>query len=452
MAFDYTTANTGVFYRLGRPVKAVNAHLVEAVTTLPAELSTIWTPHQAAGITYEAIITGLIATYDGFKSQVVALRQALAGYADRILLDRDTVLVPLGLLSGNTRDVLSALITQMGVDAQTVKRSTVTLGAITAVAGNTGNGTALLTKVLDGYNQPIQGALAHLKYNGLDSELAVPSETMILACTADSVRDGTQEGAERFTWTGGIKNPDLDYRAEGSGQGPAITVVGASRLVIDGGFESWGGTGNNTPSSWTIDSGTAGTHVFRESTNIYLGTYSAKLLGDGATATIGLGQALTVQSLKPRRRYNLSFRVLASGVPAVGTLTVKLTGTGYTATASELVVVAAASFPVAWSLQNFWINLPSILPSDLRVVIQLTGPLSNGTAVYIDNLSVAEVVYHGGVGLVLVSGATRWIAGDVLTFTVANDAAGVFQEFMRKKYQVQLPSAGSPTISDGLAT
>jgi hypothetical protein len=61
-------------------------------------------------------------------------------------------------------------------------------------------------------------------------------------------------------------------------------------------------------------------------------------------------------------------------------------------------------------------------------------------------------VYHGGVAAAVVPGSSRFAAGDRFTFTVSNDAAGVFQEAFRKNYGVQLPSSGAPTIADALAT
>src|SRR5262245_32954113 len=293
MPLDYTGVNTGLFYRVGRILKAINAYLAQATTAMPAELKNIIDPYELADIPLP--IEGLASTYEGFKGQIVSIRQQLAAYADRALLDRDTTLVPLGVLTADLAAVLPALHQAMRNDSQTVDRSTVTVGAVTPHAQNRGNGTVLVTKVLDGFNPPVQGGLADLNYNGLDSELAVPAETMTLECIADSGRDGLQEGSEQFSWKGAIRNEDLSWQPEGSGEGPGVQVMNSSALVTDGTFENWGGTGDNTPSNWTLVGTTAaGTHVFREAgpTNVYRGTYSLRLTGDGTLADRGVTQAV----------------------------------------------------------------------------------------------------------------------------------------------------------------
>jgi hypothetical protein len=556
MAFDYTTANSGVFCRLGKIIKKINAALSLATTTYPADLKEIVDLYEAADLT--AIIEGLYGTYEGFRGQVTGVRQALAGYADRTLLDRDTVLEQLRVPQASIQAVLAALIQQMVDDGKTVQKNTVTLGSATASASNTGTGVVLATKVLDGWNSPLQGAAPHIRYNGLASELAVPSETMVVECVADSIRDGTAEGAELFAWRGGIPDAELGYQDEGSGQGPTVACANGSRTVQDGDFENWS---DNTPSNWTIAAGTAGTHVFREASNVFRGSSAAKLLGNGAQATISLEQSVPPSLLKSRRRYCLSLRVKASSVPASGQLGIRFAGTGYATTAptnevqdlqisgsptggtytiswtgpyggtqttaplaynatsaqvqaalrllkgmecvvvatqagsppdvthritlyglpgpqnlvdadvsgltggspaksvtrvtagveGDCVVLPAAAFPTDWALPHFWINTPTILPADWKLVVEVTGTLTNAVAVYVDSLALEAVTYHGGVGLVVVAGQTRWISGDRTTFTVANDQAGKFQEFFRKRYKVQLPSSGSPNISDALA-
>ncbi len=458
MALDYTTPNSGLFVRIGKLLKYINSHLADATTNLPAELKAIADLYEAADLTGQ--IAGLYGTYDGFKAQVVGLRRSLASYANNTLLDPVTVLSQLGLVTADINAVTAALIQQMIVDAKTVQQCATTVGGVTAAAANVGNGTALVTKLLDGYNAPLLGGRSHIRYAGLNSELAVTSETMTLVCTADSNVSGTREGGERFGWSGGAQYQALDYQTEGSGQGPTVPVANAGYfLVQDGDFENWGGTGNNTPTSWTIDNGTAGTHIFRESGagNFHRGTYGMKFLGTGAQAVIGVSQAISPTTLKARRCYCVSVRIKASAVPAAGNIKVYFSGTGYAAAASEKIDIAAGAFPTAaftaaGSLQSFFVVLPALIPSDWKLVVEITGTLSNGVAVYFDSLALAEVVYHGGVGLCVVAGSTRFAIGDRLTFTLTNDDAGKFQKFWRTWFKAQLPSSGAPNIPEALAT
>lgn len=560
MALDYDGANSGIFTRIGKLTKYVNSHLADATTTLPAELKAIADLYEAADLTGQ--VSGIYGAFDGLKADVAGLRQTLAGFADATLLDRDTVLSQLGVTLPSLPDVLAALHQRMLDDAETVRRSAVTLGSPAVPTGsNTGTGVVLVTKVLDGYSPPLLGAQSHVRYNGLSSELAVPAETMYLACVGDSMTGGTAEGAEQFNWSGGIQDGPLDYHTEGSGQGPTLTVANGLTLVVDGDFENWGGSGNNTPSNWTIGNGTAGTHIFREATNVYRGTYGLKFLGTGAQATMGVEQSIGSSVLKARRRYLVCLRLKASGVPAAGQVEVHWSGTGYSKTApaaevqsfqvsgtptggtytltytgpyggaqttaaiaytatsatvqaalrllaglesvvvaasagapadvthaitfrgvqgdvtqltstssltggtpvlthgtttpgveGDCVVLPAAAFPTTWMLAYFWINLPVVIPSDWKLVVQVASTLSNAVALYVDSLALAPVDYHGGVGANLVAGATRFVAGDRFSFSAANNQAGKLQDFFRQWYRFQLPSSGSPSIDDALAT
>ena len=563
MAFDYTTANSGTFVRAGKFLKYINTRLTRATTDLPAELTAIVAQAEAADLLLPQ--EGIATLYEDFKRTVTTERQQLAAYIDRIFTDRDTVLEQLRVPVADLNAVLTALLQDMTDNSREVKSCTVTLGPIVVSGSNVGTGRVLTTKVLDGYNPPLQGAMSHIRYTGLNSELAVTSETMELTCTADNPRDGVSEGSERFEWKGGVPIEKLDWQDEGSGLGPTITVANGAGLLTDGDLENWGSTGNNTPSNWTIGNGTAGTHIYRESgaTNIQRGTYSAKMLGDGAQATIGLEQSISASLLRPRRRHLVGVWVKGASVPAAGQIEVHFSGTGYTKTAptpevqtvqisgtptggtytltytgppgksqttaaiafdatsatvqaalrlleglecvvvttsagappdvthsitfrgiqgniaqltstssltggvpvithatttqgveGDCVVIPAAGFPTTFSLLYFWINTPSIIPSDWKLVMQVASTLSNTVAVYWDSVLLHPVDYHGGIAAALVAGATRFTVGDRFTFTVANDNAGVWQTFARRHWRFQLRSVAdaSEDILDTLAT
>jgi hypothetical protein len=452
VALDYVTNPTGIFFRIGPIVAATNDHGVVGATTLPAELKSIVDNYEAADMTGQ--ISGIYASYTGFQQQQTAIRQQLGSFVDATLTDQATVLNELGV-SSSIQAVLPALIRRMLDDGESVNHCTVTVGAVTAASYNVGNGTVLLTKVLDGFNPPVLGGLATVDYDGLDSELAVTGETMQFICTSDSGRDGAPEGGETFSWAGGLSADQLDaYRPEGSGQGPSLRGAAVSGLVTDGSFENWGGTGNNTPTSWAITDGTAGTHILRESDEVYRGSFSLAMVGDGGQATIAVQQAISPSRLKGRRMYNVSVRVKASTVPSVGTIKVNFTGTGYTP-GSVGIEISAANFPGDWTLYDFFISMPPVIPADWALRLAVEDSLEDNAEVYFDSLCFAEVVYHGGVGAVLVPGDEPFAAGDKFTVDIANDDAGVFQTYFRRKYRCQLPSdadgSGGESIPDSLA-
>jgi hypothetical protein len=196
---------------------------------------------------------------------------------------------------------------------------------------------------------------------------------------------------------------------------------------------------------------------------VYRGSKSLVFIGDGAQATIQVSQALTESELDPYRRYCILSQIGKSGLAAIGsgTLTIQLEGTGYTAASSEKIELNAAALAAlggtnidydSYTLQSCYINMPSDIPSDLKLVVKVTGTLTDGARVLIDNMAFGPVTYFGGTHVVLSSGRDKWLAGDKITWTVSNDDAGVIQTFFRKAYGLQLPSSGSPTIAEALAS
>lgn len=560
MAFDWVTNPTGVIYRIGRIVSRINSYNTLEVTTLPADLKIIADPYEAADMT--AQIPTVFDAFTQQQSQIQQFRQLLARFIDATIQDPVTVLDVLGVLTTDVQAIVAAIIEQALIDAKTFQKSVVTVGSVTApvTPANKGTGFALVTTTLDGYNAPLSGGQANLNYRGLLSELAVPTETMLLQCVGDSMTNSLQEGAESWNWSGALPYDAFDWHQEGSGQGPGLTTGDGYALVTDGNFENWSG---DTPSNWTIDAGAATTNIVNETATVFRGTHSAKFVGTGAAAAITLGQAISPATLQNRRRDLVGVWMRGTGVPAAGNIVVKFTGTGYTAasatdeiqtlqisgtpsggtyaiswagpyggtqttaavaynatsatvqaalrllTGLESVVVTtsagappnvthqivfsgvpgplnqitaditgltggapakaiatptpgvlgeqinlpAAAFPVAntWVWRHFWVNMPDIIPSDFRLIVSISGTLSAGTNVYFDSLVFVPVTYHGGVGCVVIPGATRFLNGDRLTFTLAN-AEGVAQAFFRKWYKAQLPSAAAPVIADGVFT
>lgn len=440
MALSYST----LFTDLGLIIKKLNTYQTMAGTTFPADRDALDT--ELAN--FLVCTNRLKPLYDAGQRALVSLRQGLSGINTIRLQDQTTVLNELSLISPEINGVLRALYRRMTLDSESVDASVVTVGSVSYAAANVGNGAVYVSKVLDGVSSPGSGMPPNQLYAGVDSELSVPSETITLECIADSEVDHTTEGSERWSVQGGQAYPKLSWETEGSGQGPGITTFNASQIVANKDFETWS---SNTPGSWTLTTGSAG--VTKESTTIYRGTYALKFAGNAALL-LDMSQAINPARLTARKQYCLSIAVKASSVPAAGNLVIKFTGTGYTASSSEKIDIAAGSLPTSWTLYKFFINLPAVLPANWALSITCTGPLSNGVNIFLDSISFAPVIWHGGVGIAVVGGSTNWLRGDRATFTLANNQAGVFQDWFRRWYGFQLRSdnAGGETISDTLAS
>lgn len=457
MALDYTGSSLGLFRHLGKLVKHFNQFRTDAMdgsTGLEADRDQITDAFDAGDL--ESVIDGLAGAYDRWKAEYVDRRATLARYMLARLQNRITVLDEIGATSLDASEIVYRLIDQMLADSQTILASSVTLGSVTAGGSNAGNGTVLATKVLDGYSSPGARAgvfyQAHPSYKGLNSELTVSSETMTLQCVEDSF---DSQGVVTFEWRGKLADQNGQYGIDTDGSGTIGNVTEihetTADIVTNPDFEDF--TTPNIPDGWTIDSGTAGTHVKSNATlsNVAHGSKSLQFVGDGALAAITISQAITSGEVSTNRRYALSAQVKADASIGAGTLTIQFEGTGYTPGGTEKITIAPGSLPTSMTLQICLLTMPASIPSDFKLVVKWDGTPTNAKNLYIDDLGLAPVSYGGGVGVAVVRGTSLFAKRDKFTFTVAN-SEGVFQKAFRQVFGVQLPSAGSPTIADSLAT
>ena len=186
------------------------------------------------------------------------------------------------------------------------------------------------------------------------------------------------------------------------------------------------------------------------------GTGWLRLRGTTNHTTIKISQDVTPTLINNLRRYCLAVWLRKTGGIGSGDLTIQFEGTGYTASSAEKIYLNTAALDAlsltTYSLHHCYINIPRNIPTDFELVVKSEGTLDIGVDVFIDSIAFGPVTYHGGIHAVVIAGVDDWLKGDYYTFTVANNDAGVFQTYFRKNYQFQLPSSGSPTILDSLAT
>ena len=337
MAFPYTVVfqNAGVIERYLIRSSSTSYTQMYAVQ-LPADIQAIIAQFGAGASGFSVAggpVAGIDTAYASFQQQVMGWKTKLQKYVENVFTDPATVINNLNqaLRSTDLKTIQQAIMQQMIDDAQSLKPSTVTIGSVTAASNNKGNGTVLADKVLDGFSAPLTGkGFSSLLYDGVNSELAVPAETMIFQCNQDSYTGGVAEGAERWNWTGGQAGKPWDWNPEGSGNGPGLITANQDTTVKNFSFDNWPTVG--PPSNWTATP-TGTTLIAKESSIVFRGGAALKITGDGATATLSLSQAIT-GNLTPRRRYSCSIQLRRGGTaPAAGTVTIQLTGTGYTSPA-----------------------------------------------------------------------------------------------------------------------
>lgn len=452
MAIDYTE----LFTSIGKAVKHYNAQLADAqnLVTDVAEIEAAFAAEDKLDV-----ISGLNPeSLDGWQTEHVNRRAALAAYVQRRLLD-PALLIELGAPSADIATVFSLLFEKMVTDSQSINASAAAAGSTAAAGTNVGNGTVKSTILLDrvtspGTRQGVTMAADH-SYGNLNSELIVP-ETITFRCIADSYYDGLTEGAEQFEVTGNL--PDQQHGVqtyEGSGTIGTFSAAHAdtAQYLSNADFENWSVT--NVPDNWTIDAGTAGTHIFEETNAslVYHGGSSLHFLGTGAQATIQVSQAPPAGALKAGRMYFVSLRLRCDSAPAAGDFLCSFSGTGYTPGSSEKITIAAASLPTSFTLYSFVALMPLNLPSDMKLILQWSGTPSITKDIYCDDVSIQPVNYAAGFGANIVRGSVPFVRDDRFTVALTN-TEGVFAAFFRRAFGIQLRSnaAAGETISDSLAS
>lgn len=453
MALDHTS----LFENIGEYLEAIRGFRT-LFTTLDGYEAEI-TNELEENADYQSL-DGVHGLFVGFKDQIVGWCDSLSGQIENLLMDRDTVLnqVP-GVGPNPTIDtLLSAFIRHSKEYQLTVLESTVTVSSPAASSrpdgsANIGDVTILADKVLDGFSEPGDGMSAHPEYAGLNSQLTVnTTETVTVTCTSDSESDGLTAGSENWVITGrASNNGPFDWREEGSGE-TTMQTLNANQIILNGEFEDF--TVSNTPDNWTLNTGSAGTHYQRESSIIKRGTYAFSFLGVTAFTDHNVSQTLAAGSVTPLQKYCLAVWVRGSAGVLAGDLTIQFEGTGYTAASTEKITMdtAALAAQVSYGLKYFYIVMPSVIPDDLKIVIKMENSLTNAVPVRFDGLCFGPVTWYGGVSVVAIGGATNAIRGDRYDFTIANDGAGYFQDYFRRKYKIQLPSSATPSAANSLVT
>jgi len=345
-------------------------------------------------------------------------------------------------------------IADMKAASQTVQSNTVSQ-TNTVGGSNVGNGP-LVTSIENS--------------DGTNAEL-VYGETIRVKVTADSYSSTNNVNAETITISGQkgvVSMLDANWPS-GSGATTALTVVdpslapagGTAQYLTNGNMETY--TTPNIPDGWAIVTGTAGTTIVRSST-AFVGSYSLGIVGDGSTnvsltQTFGVGTPIV---LTPLTTYAVSLWVRVAVVPASGVLTIDLiNGSGSTVSDANSV---ANSFTktISGLTANTWTNVtgvfrtPAAPTSNYALRLRASTPISSGTTLLIDWVGLTRMsqLYPGSPYFTVFAGSTPFFLGDKWTSVVTNDRAGHMQTlfdrfFNMRSMGLQLPSSGSPTVTEG---
>lgn len=449
------TGAGSLFERLGHLFGLINVVNINRGTTVPAHVNTIQSDYQT---TDQNVIDGIYSTLTSYQNNLSFLPSSLQTNAvntlNQMAAEADK------LTSQNSISVsMAALIADMISASATVQACNAS-ATITAGSSNNGNPNILVSL----YRQDTK-----LQENAF-------AETIAGSVTSDSQTSGVTVGSETITFKGQYSVSDtLSYLyPNGSGSNVGVTCIngsvyqnrGTQNYLNNGNFESFT---SNAPNNWHIIVGTAGTTIFQSTSTFYDGLSSLQFQGNGSENT-AIYQAFSLNGVTgdtsaimlANDQVAINAWVKLDVSPAAGVLRFSLVDStnaiinGPTGLPNSF-TVNLSSIGTSWTAVSGWFYTPRVLPSAVRLRIDLATALSTGSNVFIDRVALAEPIYlyQGGPAIAAFSGNSNLIIGDTFTIQIFNDYAGQFQRyfdriFNMKSMNLLLPSSGTPTIPDSL--
>lgn len=470
MAIAFTSASGNLFNALGRIFGAANTRIGADGITAPSSAA-LWGSSGPLISCLETSIGNLLTQFsantnlkpyvNSLYTQRDNLRNVSGSYytyfqslCDLVLLavvNADVTLTP---GTNNRAGAMAEVISQMKSQSYYVAGPTVSasVGALVTPTTSGADGVCIASvKGPDGVNR------SH-----------VFAEVVDLICTADSQPGGGGTlGREGFSVSGDNAAASVygyDW-PKGSGVN-ALALPTAldsnstvTNMLTDGDFEVWSGS-PLALTNWPIAVGVYGTDVVKEASVVFKNSFSANFAGDGATLSSIYQNIGSNALLRPSTVYavNCWMRKTAG---ATGNVSVDLwTGSAVinddASTANEVTKDVSTLSSSAWTAVNGYFRTPSILPSTIRLRVNLTTAVNAAHSLYVDSLCLypAAQVYPGGGYVAAFSGSVKFIRGDKFPVTLANNWTPAaswpfnFERFfgMRALGQ-QLPISGSNLIA-----
>ncbi len=423
--------------------------------------------------TNQQIVDGLYSARDQARSGLDGLKATLSSIVQTtfIRMADDDV----GLPVPSPLAALQEIVRQFTASSDSIKAPTITVTPASGVPTPTGNPT-----VAASLKDPVGHPLDY-----------VYSEVLDLVVTADSFSGSATAGRESLSITGDARQGNLlawDW-PKGSGANTSLVACDAAEdagtnILTNSDFDDF--TVANTPDSWTIQTGAAGTNVFSEASDIYGSSGKAlKITGDAGLTLTTLYQAITTPVARGVYALNVAVHVDAAA-PAAGVLrfalvdgsdvvinddngvansysvllTLATLQTTYVFTGAMTTVQLNGSALAGGAGQIFF-RLPQNLPSAVRVQIKLTTAITSAKNVFIDHMALvrATQAYGNGVAggpyVAVFSGSTKMVMADRYKITVGQNYGGAFSKFLWRVFdlptlQVWIPSATGNTINENL--
>ena len=395
-----------------------------AVNNLPTALSTF----QQSGQTYLGVLQ-----QDGQTAAVLQVS------------DYDSV-VPYTL-----QTAVTILAAQMVSTGQTIQRPTLAVTITSSIYATNYSDATLAV----GFTNP-QGAQ-------LDMTIA---ETISVTCTSAATYQETLTAVGQATVA-----PSSYLWPNGSGANYSFSLTdGATNgLLTDGNFTSWGGTGGNQPTFWTIVNGAAGVTVFQGTPGFRTATspnLCFKITSDGSSLTA----AQQTLSVTADTTYGFNVYLKMSATDGAGRVIIALVDengnviNNDAGTPQSAILTMSSATPSASNVGTTYAAFPVFFqtPRGLPITTGLRiGFLTAPTAAKSLSISLAagvapQQMYAGGPYVAGYSGNNASAVGDSWALAITSTAGvNTFVMGLNRLYNfaslgISFPSSGSPTIPDSL--
>lgn len=299
--------------------------------------------------------------------------------------------------------------------------------------------------------------------DGSQRSLVIPETNSVAIFEGTPASSNESSGRESFTY--------MSKMASNTGTssvfayqyplGPgAKTTIGSqtplSSILGNGTFNQF--NADNTPTGWSVVTGTPVTHYAAETATTYNGT---RCIAFNPVATL-VNFRKSITGVRINTRYMVACKLRkepgATGVVrfslkrANGNYVVGADGNNCTTTVN-LSAVSATSFQ--W--HTWWFSSPQIIPGQMFFHVEVDTAISGGK-LFLDWLGLYDSVnaYRNGPNLRLVAGIDRFNTGDRFYIDVTNNFAGATYlstwqwAWFRFGGLGYLPESSTPTISDSL--
>ena len=452
MAFDVT----GFFTVLGKHVKTVNTlnGYISAIETLKTEIRDKYELEDLHDL--YVTMPSLIASFQSaIRTSILAIS---ADFTGKMLSDRDYVVEQLDYYGTSTSDVLNALHDYMVDNSESLTPSVVSLGGADVdkqKAGVAGTSFArmIACRTLDGVSSPGNGVSANSRYLGLESQLARSTTVTGQITSADTIETETiqlypSSNIETGPWLVQDEEPAI---------GPAFTNMLTTRVGLTN--ADLADFTSDSPDNWSMTGGSAPTN-WQQKVN-------ATSVGEGVTSglrvnTTGVEAKQKVTGLVANTMYNFSvlFQAISTDPSNSLDLVAALETNGGTVLVSLGTLtqddIGSTSVDTDNSeiLYNFFYLADTVDLDDVYLTLTVNNFSISSGSIYgtIYQPAIAPVTYWNGIGWQYYNPLQKVTNGKKASMAVANNDAGVFQSYFRKIYNVQLPTSGSATQADSLAT